>query len=322
MVLSQDSLRGPDRVITEQEVYQRLRAMPLHWNVSRLASIVLDPVTQHTLSGEEILHIWTSALAKYQTEHETERRDDGRDMASYIKTMYGIDPDAFRGWKMYPESVPGTKDLIEAVFVSLRDRPEDAQAYVPEMCEAITYCPDRQIATLSMLHGALHSTRDTSSFEYFVENEIAVLKNYIFEMVVTPGEGTQNVHVQNVWKERLKDTLGLNVTYQSRMGTFDQDVFGGHAGNALDAFYTKFTPGYVVGRLAEEINAKRLNDAGSFLHRRLGDREYAKRVFEFKSEEDTENLVPAQIRSAGVEDILVDMGILERGGDSVCMDVD
>ena len=105
---------------------------------------------------------------------------------------------------MYTESVPGTKDLIEAVFVSLRDRPEDAQAYVPEMCEAITYCPDRQIATLSMLHGALYSTRDTSSFEYFVENEIAVLKNYIFEMVVTPGEGTQNVHVQNVWKERLK----------------------------------------------------------------------------------------------------------------------
>ena len=58
---------------------------------------------------------------------------------------------------------------------------------------------------------------------------------------------------------------------------------------------------------------KRLNDAGSFLHRRLGDREYAKRVFEFKSEEDIERLVPVQISSAGVEDILVDMGILERG---------
>ena len=58
----------------------------------------MDPVIPHTLSGEEILHIWTSALAKYQTEHETERRD----MASYIKTMYGIDPDAFKGWKMYP----------------------------------------------------------------------------------------------------------------------------------------------------------------------------------------------------------------------------
>ena len=29
--------------------------------------------------------------------------------------------------------------------------------------------------------------------------------------------------------------------------------------------------------------------------------------------EDPENLVPAQIKSSGVEDILVDMGILERG---------
>ena len=76
VVLSQDSLRGPDRVITEQEVYQRLRAEPLHWNTDKLASIVLDPVTQHTLSGEEILHIWTSALAKYQTEHETETTEE------------------------------------------------------------------------------------------------------------------------------------------------------------------------------------------------------------------------------------------------------
>ena len=202
---SRGSRRGPDREITEQEVYQRLRAVPLHWNVSRLASIALDPVTQHTLSGEE---------------------------------------------------------------------------------------------------------KDTASFEYFVENAIAVLKNYISEMVVMLGG-----RKQNMWKERLKDTLGVNISPQSRMGTFDQDVFGGRVGNALDAFYRKFTPGYVVGRLAEEISAdeKRLSDARSFLHKRLDDREYAKRVFEFKSEEDTENLVPARIRSAGVEDILVDMGILKRG---------
>ena len=115
-----------------------------------------------------------------------------------------------------------------------------------------------------------------------------------------------------MWKEILKDTLGFNIPPQSWTGILNQDVFGGHVGNVLDAFYRKFTPGYVAGRLAEEINAdeKRLSDARSFLYKRLGDREYVKRVFEFKSEEDTGNLVPARIKNAGVEDILVEMGIL------------
>ena len=140
------------------------------------------------------------------------------------------------------------------------------------------------------------------------------MKNYILDIVVTPSEGTQNVHVQNFWKYELREKLGIKVEYKARMGTFGQDMFGGHPGNVLDAFYTKFTPKYVIGKLEEEINerGRRLNDAGAYMSDRLKDEEYAKRVFLFESEEEASRLIPKRITGEGVEDILVKMGILER----------
>ena len=156
--------------------------------------------------------------------------------------------------------------------------------------------------------------KNMGSFEYFIENEIATLKNYIFDMVVTPGAGTQNVHVQNFWKYKLREKLGFNIEYQPRMGTFDQDMFGGHVGNVLDVFYMKFTPDYVITQLMDEINSKnnRLNDVGSFFKMKLGDIEYMNRVFRFENEENERDLIPNGIKKEGVEDILLDMKILER----------
>ena len=157
--------------------------------------------------------------------------------------------------------------------------------------------------------------KDVGSFEYFIENEIATLKNYIFDMVVTPGRGTQNVHVQNFWKHKLGEKLGFNIEYQTSMETFGQDRFGGHPGNVLDAFYMKFTPDYVITQLMDEINSKnkkRLNDVGSFFKMKLGDIEYMNRVFRFENEENERDLIPNGIKKEGVEDILLDMKILER----------
>ena len=308
--LPQDYISGPERIIPENEVYEKLAAMPLHWNVERLKEIVMDPIPYHKLGGEDILGIWTNSLSGYQPGNA----EEGKDMASYIKTVYDIDSDAFKGWKMYRRSIPTTKNLIEAIFMKLKDSAFDAEAYVPEICEAIKYCPDRQIACLNMVYSILHGKKNVGSFEYFIENEIATLKNYIFDMVVTPGAGTQNVHVQNFWKHKLREKLGFNIEYEPSMGTLGQDMFGGHVGNVLDVFYMKFTPDYVITQLMDEINSKnnRLNDVGSFFKMKLGDIEYMNRVFRFENEENERDLIPNGIKKEGVEDILLDMKILER----------
>ena len=131
--------------------------MPLHWNVEKLREIVIDPVPSHKLNGEDVLDIWKNTLSKCSPENA----GDMRDMESYIKTIYGMDLDAFKGWKMYQESIPATKDLLEAIIVKLRDSAFDAEAYVPVMSEALEWCPDRQIACLNMIYSALYSKKDT-----------------------------------------------------------------------------------------------------------------------------------------------------------------
>ncbi|KAL0265939.1 UNVERIFIED_CONTAM: hypothetical protein PYX00_011656 [Menopon gallinae] len=309
IVLDQDNIRGPDKVVEEDDVYKRHAASSPHWNITRLRSIVLERVPKSKLIAEEILNIWRKKLARYAPV-----RTDGRDMESYIKFIYSTDKEAFKGWRVYDSSVPATRDLVEAVLVSLQDRPVDAEAYVPELCEALLYCTDRQMATLNMVYGALYAKRDAGSFEYFVENEIATLKRYILDIVVTPGLGTQNVHVQNYWRYKLREKLGFEGEYKPRMGTFDQDRFGGHIGSVLDVFYTKFTPKYVVEKLAEEINGRkeRLMMARAYMNEKLEDESYKRRVFEFASKEEADRLMPSRITHSGVEDILEGMGILER----------
>ncbi|KAL0265932.1 UNVERIFIED_CONTAM: hypothetical protein PYX00_011649 [Menopon gallinae] len=309
VVLDQDKTRGPDKVVEEDDMYKRLAASSPHWNITRLRGIMLEDVLESKHSAKEILDIWRKKLARYAA-----FRTDGRDMESYIKTLWGTDKEAFKGWRMYDSSVPATRDLVEAVVLKLGESRVDAEVYVPELCEALLYCPDRQMAELNMMYGALYAKRDAKLFEYFVENEIATLKRYILDIVVTPGTGTQNVHVQNYWRYELGEKLGFKVEYVPRIGTFDQDQFGGQMGNVLDVFYTKFTPKYVVGKLVEEINGRkdRLMGAAAYLSRRLKDKSYKRRVFEFENEEDAYLLIPSRITHSGVEDILEGMGILER----------
>ncbi|KAL0265729.1 UNVERIFIED_CONTAM: hypothetical protein PYX00_011444 [Menopon gallinae] len=301
-----------DKAFREEEVYKRLAASSPHWNITRLRTIMLERVPESKHSAKEILDIWRNKLARYAPVCT-----DGGDMESYIKTLWGTDKEAFKGWRMYDSSVQATRDLVEAVVLKLRKSRVDAEAYVPELCEALLYCPDRQMATLNMMYSALYAKRDAGSFEYFVENEIATLKRYILDIVVTPGLGTQNVHVQNYWRYKLREKLGFKEEYKPRMGMFGQDLFGGHVGNVLDVFYTKFTPEYVVERLVEEINGRkeRLMEAGAYLSGRLKDESYKRRVFEFENEEDADLLIPSRITHSGVEDILEGMGILVRGGE-------
>ncbi|KAL0263977.1 UNVERIFIED_CONTAM: hypothetical protein PYX00_010858 [Menopon gallinae] len=279
-----------DKAFREEDVYRRLAATSPHWNITRFITIVLESVPKSKLSAEEILDIWRNKLARYAPV-----RIDGKDMKSYIKTVWGTDKETFKGWRMYEASVPATRDLVEAVVLKLGESRVDAE-----------------MAALNMVYDALYAKRDARSFEYFVENEIATLKRYILDIVVTLGLGTQNVHVQNYWRYELREKLGFKGEYRPRMGTFGQDRFRGHVSNVLDVFYTK----YVVERLVVEINGRkeRLMVAGAYLMDRMEDEGYKRRVFEFSSEEDADRLMPSRITHTGVEDILEGMGIIERGG--------
>eukprot|EP00866_Antonospora_locustae_P000019 jgi/Antlo1/19/44 len=50
---------------------------------------------------------------------------------------------------------------------------------------------------------------------------------------------SQNVH--NTWRHILRDRQGIRTEYESRMGTYDQDIHGGSVGNVQDEFCRKLT---------------------------------------------------------------------------------
>jgi len=155
-------------------------------------------------------------------------------------------------------------------------------------------------------------------FEDVIRERIAFLKNHVFEMTVTPGMKSQNAHVLIHWKHKLEKELGLDgLGYVPSMGTLGQDSFGGNDGNVLDAFYKKFTEGYILRELSETISrdGKMLNESGVFL---MEDKvwadgySYLEKLFLFKSEEDRGDFIYSGINSKGVEEILVKMKILVR----------
>ena len=171
-----------------------------------------------------------------------------------------------------------------------------------------------------MIYSALYSRSESvDSIEDFVKQRIAFLKNYVFEMIVTPGTDTQNVHMLNYWKHELRKELGFDNVHESKLGLLlGQDyMFGGNPGNVLDAFYDKFTENYVIKEIMESINVnqKMLNESGSFLINKscMKGKElhaYLENLFMFKG--DKEDFIYTEINEKGVEEILVWMEILIR----------
>eukprot|EP00866_Antonospora_locustae_P002352 jgi/Antlo1/2352/1354 len=89
-------------------------------------------------------------------------------MASYIKTVYGID-------KNVHKVLTETQALLEAVLVRLRD--------CTDVCAQVVQAEviDRQMACLTVC----------------TEHREGVLKNIDLDVLVIPGHGTQCVHVLN-----------------------------------------------------------------------------------------------------------------------------
>ena len=242
----------------------------------------------------------------------------------YIKMLYEPeDVNPHRVWRMNEGSVEPTKNMLEALLRKMvekaeRQEAEDVKACLFVMIEGMRHCPDGQTEGLRAAYRMLGGI-DTGSFEHFVEQQIARLKSHIFDVTVMPGEGTQNVHVLTHWRYELRDELGLEGEFVPRMGTMGQDMFGGNPGNALEAFYQKFTPSYVARELAGIINERqtRRNEAGGFLMegRDLKDEktwDYLGSVFEFANEHGPEDIAYRGIKDEGVVEILLKMGLLER----------
>lgn len=147
---------------------------------------------------------------------------------------------------------------------------------------------------------------------------LAMLKVCVFRLTITPMGDLQSVRILNKWRFVLKDELGLVSEYELHELAEEhiQDKFGRFLGNVVHAFYSKFTPTYIILVLIQKINvdAGRLKQVVEFIRDTLKEVQHASidEMFEFGSDEARSKLTPTSINEKGVEHILLKMQILKK----------
>lgn len=315
-----------------------LDAEPLHWNRKSLRALVPCLPSPHVHSGRKMLSVWRDdvrapILARNSDATSTHSNILGTKtkqsyIEGYICFLYDLFTLQNTIWSKHqhslgtPESIDIRKNYLEAV---LRKAADTVSIDLDTVLTAISiltdglvfirddvpYCIDRQIAALQQAYCLLFGI-ECNDDTTVIRNTVARLKDYAFQVAFTPSRGSQNVHLLNTWKWRLRNELGFEKVYESVYGTIDKDPFNGCTGNALRAFYAVFTPVAVVRELKSHINESRrlINAAGSILSKRLQDPGYASTAFDFATEDDKDMFIPSGITESGAQDILVDIGML------------
>jgi hypothetical protein len=166
----------------------------------------------------------------------------------------------YKKWNMPVAYLSLAKNLIESIFEIMKNTldKEIIVSNINSICVSLEYCPDRQISELYFVYNLLTENNiDTDiSLEEFIKEIIGQEKEKIFTLAVTPKNGSQNVHVLTFWKYELRNEVGFDFDFKTSFGSMGQDIFNGWHGNALKAFYSLFSPEYIIKELSERINEK------------------------------------------------------------------
>ena len=121
----------------------------------------------------------------------------------------------------------------------------------------------------------------------------------------------KNLNVLNFWKKELGSILGFNFDFETRIGTMEQDPYRGGRGNAIQAFFTVFTPKIMIGLMTERINETKefLCKVAEYI---CNESESILKKSEMVEATDDEYLCINKIKPAFVEYYLLKMKILKR----------
>jgi hypothetical protein len=166
-----------------------------------------------------------------------------------------------------------------------------------------------------MVYDILFGTSTFDSLENYIKNMISIYKNAIFKTIVTPSEANQNVHVLNSWMFRMSNELGLDFTFKSDLGTFDQDIYDESEGGVLCAFFCRFTIEFMIEKIKEDFNSNKIL-LGKYtvyiLENISNDYSYIEDCFNFDSEQDKKNFNASSIKENTIKAILLKMDIISE----------
>jgi hypothetical protein len=196
----------------------------------------------------------------------------------FVKHMWDLPlaPEEDQGWQMYEGSIPELKKNLSFIIARMIDEKLDVDTrhvLMAMLTNALFHCPTGQKEGIETMLIALVTgvTQEALFDKIFLI--LAREKNMLFKVAIMPGDDGQNVHMISTYFDKLKDTLGLTAyfsAFKEKIGIMGNDPFGGSLGNALEAFYTKFNPDYLIKVIMDNIENKeeytlRVNDEGEDL---------------------------------------------------------
>ncbi|MDP1975750.1 MAG: hypothetical protein Q8K37_07255 [Alphaproteobacteria bacterium] len=160
---------------------------------------------------------------------------------------------------MYQQSIQELRKNISYIVSRLIGEnmdPETRHVVMDQTTNALLHCPTGQKEGISSILLSLSTEVKNEAMFDKIYKILAIQKNIVFKLAIMPGDDSQNVHVLSHYFDELEEELGLTShfeTFSEQIGIADFDPFGGHLGNALDAFYTMFDPDYILETIMRNI---------------------------------------------------------------------
>ena len=334
--------------IAVDDVYAALDNQNLSLNRLLLEECRMQPIPDIPWTARDVLKWWNDLVpslkqSEYkaltdETPHDGDTVDEVLSrMTNFVKALYGLPVEDARPCLDANLTVlHQQRHALAFILNTLKQK--DADEIIVRCATLIKgcrFCPAGQVVAIDTVAYGLMGASAPHDFAPWLKWVIAQHKQLIFQLTFTPPQGTQNVHVYAHWLNQLGQELGIwgaVPTFENRLGTMDQDPFGGYKGNALQAFYQKFTPSYVIQVVQDAVNAvvyakidgqlsastPRINDVWEWLMNQgqipnVEDVQKTKERMEayFTVEEDSYGTpLPGALHAKGAEQILRQLGVL------------
>jgi Leucine-rich repeat (LRR) protein len=179
----------------------------------------------------------------------------------FLKTMWGLplEENEQQGWQMYEGSIPELMRNLSYIVSRMIDEnldPDSRHVLMSQLSNALFHCPTGQKEGIEVILLSLMTELKGEGLMDKIFELLAREKNLLFKSAIMPGSSGQNVHILSVYFEKLKDILGLNGYFKyfvEKMGAIGGDPFQGSLGNALEVFYAKFNPDYLVKFIQDHV---------------------------------------------------------------------
>jgi hypothetical protein len=314
-----------------------------------LKGIKLAPVPVSSFSAQQVIDVWNGLKEAFVSENfgdyttlrgDLDRSDynDNRQLKTlndlhqrvheYLGKALGM-RDSEGAWLPTEAERPILRNLLSLAFEKLsKTEPNEKAAMVIQLIPGITHCETGQMATLNHLALGITVLEDGTGFEQQLDQALARFKEEAADQAFLPtdeevralrGHGaraTESIQVQQSWRWKLKDDLGLHQPHETRYGMQRQDIFRGSSERALKKFFTVFTPEKMVNNLQNWVKETpaRLGQCASYLvEKGLVDDGYSNLTdfFEVAAVDGYE--VPTAFTAEGAEKLLIGIGLLKEG---------